>query len=232
MARKAVFNILFGTNGTGKTTILKRFLVANERNLILPANRLDEAWATDANGNKIPEINTMALLKKVTRGQEDDFDYFFKAKGAEAIKSQKAFFKELAREIGTFKGNRKIVSRHRRIFEAIIHPDRGFYNGGLYIDDFKNMIPSNNLTDSVTSLFGDRRHRMLDIFMAAHSPTDMPPKLLDFQPNIFLFKTTSNFQRAENKYHESLMESLHKAQEMVNKHSDPYIFKIVKIDIG
>jgi predicted ATPase len=226
--RKAAFDILFGTNGTGKTTVMKKLLAINSRNLILPANRLDKAW------NEYPEINVQKILIEVTKGKEDDFEYFFKARGEEAMLLQRRFKERLSKELQTFKGNKKIFAPHREIFNVIIHPEKGFVNGGLFIDDFKNHIPKNNLPANVQSLFGDRRHKMLDIFMAAHSPTDMPPKLLDFQPTIYLFFTTSNFERAENKYQEEIMKRLQDAQVRVNKIAhpktgiNPYHFEIIE----
>jgi hypothetical protein len=225
MSRKASFDILFGTNGTGKTTVLKKLIAVNERNLVIPANRLDTAWLD------FPEIKTRDILKKVTKGEEDDLDYFFKSKKDKDILLQREFLRLLSKELQTFRGTRRINIDHPRIFDLVINLEKGFLNGGLFIDDFKNHIRSNNLSGNVVSLFGDRRHRMLDIFMAAHSPTDMPPKLLDFEPNIYLFRTTSNFDRADEKYHGEVMNKLEEAQARVNniaKTKNPYYFEIIK----
>ena len=54
--RLAKFYILVGTNGTGKSTVMKKFLSVNERNLVIPPNRFDQTW-DDVPEIKISQIN-------------------------------------------------------------------------------------------------------------------------------------------------------------------------------
>lgn len=175
--RKAKIYIGVGTNGTGKTTTLKTFLKANSRNLILPANKLDKAW------------NDYPTLQIKSRFVLDPKDY----------KQKRKILDLHVPKLNTFKGNQTIHIEPRerkgdewdRLFEFVVGNVKGFKDGGLFIDDFKNYIKGSGLLpNGLRRLFGDRRHRMLDIFMASHSLQDINAELLQFEPTIILFKTT------------------------------------------
>ena len=159
--RKAEFIIMVGTNGTGKSTIMKKFLPMNERNLIIPANGLDEAWL------EIPKLE----CKPVFIGKKIDH---YEIPG-----------------LNSFRGTRQVVIYDEKMFDAICHPENGYMNGGLFMDDFKNYIPTKGtLPANVNRLFSDRRHKMLDIFAATHSYQKINADMFDFEPTILQFKTT------------------------------------------
>lgn len=156
------FIIAIGTNGCGKTTFLKRFLSFNQRNLIIPASRLDDAW------RMFPE----QPIKMIPGKTKHDTRYEFP-------------------ELLKFQGNRIIQLPNPTAFKFLCDQDQGFMNGGLFIDDFKNTIPSKgNLPGHVNRLFSDRRFKMLDIYMASHSFQKVNADLFDFNPKIILFCTT------------------------------------------
>lgn len=158
MYRTAKFVVFIGTNGTGKSTIMKKFLNFNRRNLIIPANSYDKAW------DNIPELKVVW------------------------IEAQKKY---IIPEINTFQGTKKIIIYDPKIFKAVTDQYNGFKNGGLFMDDFKNYIPSKgSLPPDVNRLFSDRRHKMIDIFCATHSFQKINADLFDFSPTIFCFNTT------------------------------------------
>lgn len=195
--REACFNIFIGTNGVGKTMQQKKFLKLNKRNLILPANKLDKAW---------DEVSELKVLDKWVN---DPNDYRGK-------RMQKEYY---AKGLNTYKGSRKMYfdtdkKLMRKQFQDIVsNPENGFFNGGLFMDDYKNYLPSNGQIPSYfRQIFNDRRHRMLDIFMASHSLQDINAELLQFNPTIFLFKTT----RPPNK---SVLDKIANSKELISAYN-------------
>lgn len=164
-----------GANGTRKTTNIKKAIMKPlgvvggqkvVRNLILPANRDDKAW------HGIPE-----LKPAVTRRWND-------LKG----KYERVYF---IPGINNYTGNRVVFIDRPEIFDAVIHPDHGFKNGGLVLDDFKNYVPSQGLVkEELRKLLGGRRHRMVDLFWAAWTFQDVNAELLGFQARVFVFYIT------------------------------------------
>lgn len=164
--RQAALRIYLGTNGTGKSTLMKSMLPVNERNLIVPSNRHDPAW------DGIPELK----MKPVWMQDETDPD------GKKMVKAM------VVDGINTFRGNRVVhVDGDPERFAAICHPDLGFLNGGLVLDDFRNYIPSKgNLRTSVWQLFSGRRHRAVDIFMAGHALEDVNGQFQQCNPTLVI----------------------------------------------
>lgn len=165
--RKAFLYLFIGTNGTGKSTRMKDLLHVNERNLVVPSNRLDTAWS------EFPEL-------KVRTIQEDD--------PMNPGKLRRVFRVD---GINDFTGTRVLHIDDPRQLAAITDELHGFRNGGLFIDDFRNRLPhKGDLPPHVAALLTGRRHRMVDIVLAAHSFQDMNLQLMQFEPELFIFRTT------------------------------------------
>lgn len=167
MPREATLQIRIGTNGTGKSTWMKKYLGVNDRNIVIPSSPDDTAW------HDFPE------LAWEVRQMEDPFT----KKMVPTV-----FFPEMA----TFKGTR--VVQHNgdpRIFNGVIHQSRGFKNGGLFLDDFRMYVYSKGtITQEANALFIGRRHRMLDIWMACHSANDISADFIRFNPTLIVGYTT------------------------------------------
>lgn len=186
--RIGAFYIFSGTNGTGKTTQLKKLLTVNRRNLIIPANRLDSAW----HGYK--------ELEWKHRWVTDPNDY----NGKKKIK------KWYLPELNSFTGTRLLHIDEPWQFKYICETSTGFTNGGLFIDDYKNHIKSAGiLPNHVRRLLGDRRHRTIDLFIASHSLQDINAEFMQFKPTMFIFNVT----RPPSK---SVLEKTANSEELVN----------------
>jgi len=219
MSRIATFDLMLGTNGSGKSHILKQLLKINKRNLIIPP-RLDNTW------DNIPEINTENILNKVGYS---DWDVFFRnSNNVELLKARQRFGYLLSQELFNFSGSRKIYIDDEGLFKIIVHPDYGFKRGGLFLDDFKDYIPSNKLPKFVHRMLSNRRFRELDIFAATHSPLFVPVRMFAFNPTLYLFKITDSFERAKDNFLK--YDELVALQKIVNERakSDPHYFKILE----
>jgi hypothetical protein len=174
--RQAQLFIFIGTNGTGKSTAMKAFLAANKRNLIMPANALDPAWASFP---KIEPTSTFVL---------DPDDYRQKRKRREwKLSKMNTFSGTKVLNVNSLKKDADFKS----LFSYITDTNKPYVNGGIFIDDFKNWIyTKGSLPIHVRRLFNDRRHRMIDIFMASHSFQDVNGDLIQFNPRLIVFKTT------------------------------------------
>ena len=165
--REATLKIRIGTNGTGKSTWMKKYLPVNGRNIVIPSSPDDTAW------HDLPEL-TWTVIQR-----EDPF-------------SKKMVPHVHFPEMATFTGTR--VVQHKgdlRIFNGIIDPTHGFKNGGLFMDDFKMYVYSKGtITKEANALFIGRRHRMLDILMACHSANDISADFIRFNPELIVGYTT------------------------------------------
>ncbi|HMZ48272.1 MAG TPA: hypothetical protein PL010_14770 [Flavobacteriales bacterium] len=167
MNRKAFLYLFVGTNGTGKTTRAKDLLDINPRNLIVPSNRLDSAWS------RYPEL-------AITVEHEDD--PMNPGKQRRVVRCP---------EMASFTGTRVLHIDNPAKLQAITDERFGFRNGLLFIDDFRNRMPhKGDLPSDVLNMLTGRRHRMLDIALAMHSFQDMNLQLMQFQPELFIFRTT------------------------------------------
>lgn len=170
--RMALLECYVGTNGSGKTFQMKKNLPMNARNLILPSSRADKEW------------HGIKELKPVLKFRLDERD----------PRGQRRIPYYTIPDLATFRGNRVLHVEGQyaaEIFDAVIDPRTGFRDGALFMDDFKNYIPSQALLPgNVRTMFGNRRHRMLDIFMAAWTFQDINAEIIGFQPQWFVFNVT------------------------------------------
>lgn len=158
--------VLVGTNGTGKSTQLKKLLKHNRRNLIIPSTRDDIAWAG------IPELKPQ-VAERYDELRKKSVTYYF-------IKG-----------LNTFTGNRVVYVDRPEVFDAVCDPVTGFKNGGLFMDDFKNYVRSQGLLKSnFKTMLGNRRHRMLDLFFAAWAFEDVNAEMFAYRPKLFVFDVT------------------------------------------
>lgn len=168
--RQAAFRIFIGTNGTGKTTVMKKYLGVNTRNVVVPSSRDDKAW------HGIPELTWEV------RQMPDPF-------------SGKTVPTVIFPEIGTFTGTRVVYvegNNYARILSGLLDPTHGLKRAGLFLDDFPMYIISKGtITHEAKQLFIGRRHRELDIFMGCHSGQDISADLLKFGPDLVVGYTTS-----------------------------------------
>mgnify|MGYP000486458396 CR=1 FL=1 len=172
MSRKSEFFIEIGTNGVGKSYQMKKFQKINKRNLVLPSNKIDNTW--DDNQE----------LKIIEDWKKDPNDY--------NQKRMKKYFR--VPKMQSFKGNKKIFldfNSKTMFADLFTHDLTSFKNGGLFIDDYKNLIKGHSLKNEVRQLFDNRRHYMLDIFISTHSFQDLTSELLAFSPWFLIFYTTT-----------------------------------------
>lgn len=166
--RLAEFAIAVGTPGTGKTTLLKSFLSHNARNLVIPKDRDDPAWFgfKELTGSLAMGPDPSHPLRKVP-----------------TYKFSEPF---------TFTGTRVVhIDGNTRKAPAIVDRYNGFRDGGLFIDDFKNVLPSkSDLPEWAVAWLGSRRSRTQDIWMACHAFSDINIDVLAKGPRFFVFHTT------------------------------------------
>jgi hypothetical protein len=136
--------------------------------------------------------------------------------------------------IKSFKGNAIVDlssiednEGQRDMFKALVSQE-GIQNAGLFIDDFKNyVIAKGTLPWGVSAILRNRRHRMLDIFLAAHSFSDINAEILQFGAEIIVFKTTiqptKNFMEkiSEHKRPE-LISMIHRVNNVVSRGEKKY----------
>lgn len=169
--RQPFLRIAVGTNGTGKSSLLKQYLELSPRNLIVPANRNDA-------GVTWPGIEELAV-KAIY--EPDALD----PKGKEVLVIH-------APEMHKFHGNRLLhIDSDTRRVSALTHPKLGFQTGTLFLDDFRKYVPhKGDLPPHLANMFGDRRHINLDIWVAVHSFNDINIQLLGWDCELYIFRTT------------------------------------------
>lgn len=166
--------ILLGTNGTGKTTLIEKFVKA-EKNRALVVSPDDRDW------HQLPLIMDLNLIK---------WDYT--------------------------RARRYIWSGPEDL--AII--SRKFHNGTLVFDDCRSYLKA-NLDERVRRLLIRRRQNQVDIFVAAHGFTEVPPKFFTFCTEIVLFKTLDNIHARKDVIRN--FDKVKAFQEYVNTQSDKEI---------
>jgi hypothetical protein len=171
MTREGAFKIFIATSGCRKTSDIKVLIKDDvlRRNLVVPSGRDDIAW------HGYPELKWSVIMV------DDEW------------KPGRKVPKVIIPELNTFKGTRVLnVDGKQPIFDAIIDPISGFRNGRVVLDDFRNYVYSNgNLRHEVATFFKNRRHKMLDIFMACHSMEDISRQMLSLNPKLVIGMTTT-----------------------------------------
>lgn len=94
---------------------------------------------------------------------------------------------------------------------------RNFHNGTLVFDDCRSYFKA-NLNEKVRRLLIRRRQNKVDIIVAAHGFTEVPPKFFTFCTEIILFKTLDNIHSRKDVIRN--FEQLKAIQEYVNKESE------------
>lgn len=160
--------------------MMSKFTRINKRNIILPSNMIDaqKSWGT---------------LQKMTPKHRFELDQFDpKGKRQNLVWS--------IPQITTFSGTKLIdvgvfrEGEHKRsFFQSICDSNRlesCYRDGGLFVDDTKNyIITKGDLPNRVTTWLINRRHLMLDIFLAFHSFQDVNAQMIQYGLKFFLFKT-------------------------------------------
>lgn len=173
--RRPLLALLIGTTGVGKSTLIKKLLKVNARNLIIPSNQADanRTWPGIA-----PLAWRWQWIEDETRP----------GKQTNAVVVDK---------LDSFKGARLLFADGQpAVFDAAASGKHGFNaqpqgSAGLHLDDFRNYLYSKGtLRQPADMLLRNRRHRMLDITMACHGFEDVSRDLMRFDPILFVFRTT------------------------------------------
>lgn len=178
--RAAKLTIILGTNGTGKSTLLRNIIMRNQQRTLIVTP--DAAEWTDFPENE--------LLKKS--------DFLFSG-----------------------------IQRHVFSPETTLQSISNFVKGTLVLDDYRAfMLPQTS--PEIHTLAIRRRQKELDIFVAAHGFTEVPPMLFTFASDIFLFRTTENVVRRKDCLKD--YEKIQQLQELVNKEAikNPHYYKYYK----
>jgi hypothetical protein len=181
-AQGSVFAILLGTNGTGKSTVLRKIADASKKRvLVIPSNLAEHTF------QDYPQI--------------------------------------LPHQILSFTGRARLLCYTEEEFAWVA---KRVENCMLISDDFRNYLPKPQMNPDVRRMFIDRRHKKIDIYMAAHGFTQVPPELFSWVNYVFLFKTNDNPKRHANKLLNlaAVMESQQKINQEFEK--NPYYFEILQ----
>jgi hypothetical protein len=176
MSRRATLNFFIGENGTGKSTAMRRFLPANERNLIFPSGALDKAWSDFP---FIKPIKAVVNDNKARPGQEKK-KFAYRLPGIHAFKGTRVV------DLSEIDTDEDLID----LFYSVIAERTGFLKGGLFIDDFKNYVKSHGkLPYTIKKLLTGYRHRELDLFFASHSFNEINGQFFGHNLKLYLFKT-------------------------------------------
>jgi len=179
--RESVLFVFIGEPGTGKSTIMQKFMSMNTRNLIIPSNwsEVGETW------------KNMGVLKPSSYLIRDTLD----------PKGKKQIVRYRVEHLTTFQGNkvidvRLIADQHMYQFIPSIldanAPDLSFRYGGFYLDDMKNYIASvGQLPQAISNPLRARRHIGVDFFFACHRFQDVNSEFYGFGAKLFIFKTNT-----------------------------------------
>lgn len=142
--------IILGTNGTGKSTLEKKFLLAEirkpEGHAIVVTQHLNE-WTN------LEDVNRRFIDKRV----------------GEYVKARRLIYQD----------------------GDLNYLEHNFRNGLLLFDDCRMYLHAATDQELHSMLIGSRQ-RSVDIIVAGHGFTEVPPKFFTFATKIILFKTRDN----------------------------------------
>ena len=104
-----------------------------------------------------------------------------------------------------------------------------FQNGLLVFDDCRSYFSSGHLDKALHKLLIRRRQMQVDILVAAHGFSEVPPKFYTFATDIILFKTCDNIASRKNYIRE--YDKMLYAQSSVNikAETDPHAKILIKL---
>ena len=180
--RKAILIVMIGMPGTGKSYSMKQLAQINKRNLFLPSNAMDDMFTKGDWPMMMPEFgwadnpDTENGKPRIKRWD---------------LKGMNEFTGNRVLDLSAFRGDRDRSS----FLDSISNTRSCFLNGGLFIDDFKSYIPARGLLSyPVATLFRERRHRMVDIFLACHDWNEINAEIISMGAE-FLVKATKTKPR-------------------------------------
>lgn len=187
MARDCNLTIIFGRNGTGKSTFARqRIEQSGRRGLVVSYNNKHKIWQD---------------LPKVWPHRKETLNYKTGLRHTTASKYE-----------SKTKTNR-LEPNKNRVFEYI---DKNFRNGVVLFDDCKEYTPNAvHLNIHLKSLLIDFRPNMVDIFFVAHSPLDVPKKAWQHASYVYAGATDSIMDSSY--YRSTNARLIREAQERVNK---------------
>lgn len=124
-----------------------------------------------------------------------------------------------------FEGVRRYVTFSNPV-ENLTKENNYFRNGLLILDDCKFYL--DNVTDAhMKRLLIGRKQRGIDIIIAAHGFTEVPPRLFTFANYIILHKTNDNIKNRKNVLRN--YDEMVKHQIEVNENKDFHHYKVIKM---
>ncbi len=208
--RKQLCTVLFGGNGSGKTTeelsILLAYADANEekRSLILVP---DDGERKFDNISEIePTENALREFRGIKKLIVDDIKIF------DMI--LKVYTEPMKKANGAFVTN----TRGEKVHEK--------FNGLMICDDMGVML--NRRPENVLKLFKRRRQANIDMLWTFHSlDTDIPKSFFSYVTDVILFQTSGNHQDTLKKIEESKKEEFERVYFEVQEEAkqNPYARK-------
>lgn len=208
--RKARLTFFIGTNGTGKSTAQKQFLAVNKRNLVFPSSSIDTIW--DEFEKIVPEKRIIEDPKALPGKPKPKVVYRIP---------------RINGYIGTRVVDETGIPDENDVIELMksaINVKHGFKKGGLFLDDYKNLIKTNGtLGYELRKLLSIMRHIEVDIFLATHGFREVNYQFFQHDPTFYVFKSDSppgdKVKKQYNRFDE-LMEVYDHVQGMAE--TDPY----------
>lgn len=132
-------------------------------------------------------------------------------------------------DIRTLNGVGKLIYYGEETFEDI---KKNYFGGVLILDDAKAYIGAQT-GDTMRYLYIRRRQFGIDLYIAAHSIKDFPPKCFDYASWMILFYTNTGFKSRKNEMGDELYNRLVLLQENIKNEvvkGNPYYYQIILLD--
>ena len=187
MHRDCKLTIIFGRNGTGKSTFVrKRIEAAKRRGLVISYNNKHKIWK-DLKKVDVSDPKSMNWKKGLRHAVAEDYESYTKTGRLEPNKNQ--------------------------VFK---HIDHYFRNGIVLFDDCKEYTPNAvHLNVHLKRLLIDFRPNMVDMYFVAHSPLDVPKRAWQHASYVFVGATDSLMDKSH--YNSTNAHTIREAQETVNE---------------